>query len=219
MEEIELVRRAVRGDHDAFRHLVLSYETQLLIYLQHLLGDRENARDVAQETFVAAFYALPDWTPPQSASTHTNVQGENISSKYHALASRSLAPWLYRIATNRALTLLKKQSRYTSLSLSDPISDSEWYGTFEESEEMIENQYIRREFLREALSLLPEEDAICIVLRFVFNERYAEIAEQLGLTGEAVRKRISRGIAAIRTYYRHLEEGRGTLPAFLMNIT
>jgi len=207
MEEIELVQHIICGDHEAFKYLVLFYETQLLAYLQHLLGDRESARDIAQETFVSAFYALPNWKPLQSTPTHTSKQGNTISSKNRTLASRPLAPWLYRIATNRALTLLKKRSKYTFLPLSEAINDVGSYDIG--NEEMIENQYIRRELLREALGLLSEEDATCIILRFALNEKYIEIAEQLGITEEAVRKRISRGIAAIRTYYHQLEEEYG----------
>lgn len=202
MSEIELVQYIIGGDNEAFKYLVLFYETQLLAYLQHLLGDREIARDIAQETFVSVFYALPYWKPLQSASRPVSEQDKSISAKKSALLSRPLAPWLYRIATNHALTFLKRRSKHIFL----PLQDDSSYSVGNED---IEKQYIKKELLREALSLLSEEDATCIILRFAFNERHREIAEQLEITEEAVRKRISRGIVAIRTYYRHLEEEHG----------
>src|SRR5579859_4050608 len=63
INEHDLIQQAARGNHEAFCHLVTIYEQALLRYLTALLGSRENALDMAQETFLAAFYALPRWTP------------------------------------------------------------------------------------------------------------------------------------------------------------
>ena len=63
--ELILIRQAALGDHEAFRNLVVSYEARLLTYLTQMLGDPDNARDVAQETFVAIFHAPhPRLLPP-----------------------------------------------------------------------------------------------------------------------------------------------------------
>src|SRR5436305_15010497 len=56
-DELVLVKRARSGDQDAFHRLFASYEPRLLWYLTNMLGDSENARDVLQETFIAAFRA------------------------------------------------------------------------------------------------------------------------------------------------------------------
>lgn len=100
--ELEYIKKAACGDHDAFGKLVLAYETPVLTYLQSILGNRENARDLAQETFIRAFYALPHWQPASLKDKQTA----------HFNLDHPLAPWLYRIATNQALTFLKKQGRY-----------------------------------------------------------------------------------------------------------
>src|SRR5262249_50750577 len=90
-DELALAQRAASGDHYAFGLLVRAYEPRLLPYLTQLLGDPETARDAAQETFLSAFQALPQWRPPERVGD----------------ASHPLSPWLYRIATNRALSLLR----------------------------------------------------------------------------------------------------------------
>ena len=200
-EELALIQRAASGDHEAFRDLVLTYEAKLLAYLTQMLGDPECARDVAQETFIAVFHALPRWRPLASHET-TDI-------------ARPLAPWLYRIATNRALSLVRKQNvrrRVHSSKVNEDavpgeerleteryaLAASAYQASFEES-------YIARELLRQALSSLSEDDAACLVLHYVSGERYGEIAERLGLSSEAVRKRIARALAVLRKTYLALD--------------
>jgi RNA polymerase sigma-70 factor (ECF subfamily) len=211
-EELEWIQRASHGDHEAFRYLVLSYESHLLAYLFRLLGDWENARDVAQETFVAAFFALSRWKPMrQSDNSDTGQREENIlSSEHNKEETHPLAPWLYRIATNRALTLLKKQAAHTSLARptrGGQLQDEHDIPLMDQREQamMMEDRYVARELLSEALRHLSQEDATCLVLRFVGGEQYSDIAVRVGLTKEAVRKRISRGLIALRAAYKALD--------------
>lgn len=203
-EEFALIQRARNGDHEAFRLLVLSYEAQLLAYLTYMLGDSDSARDIAQETFVAAYYALPRWRPlPQYDARET---AQAASTKLQLLA-----PWLYRIATNKAISLLRRNSLYARK------SDWQKHQTaWEEpaaarssaSQQHIsspEEHYIARELLTQALQQLAEEDAACLVLHIVSGERYKEIALRLGLTSEAVRKRVARALVTLRKIYVQLE--------------
>jgi RNA polymerase sigma factor (sigma-70 family) len=69
----------------------------------------------------------------------------------------------------------------------------------------LEERTAARDLLRAALGHLTEEDAACLVLHYVAGERYAEIAARLGLTSEAVRKRVSRGLVVLRAAYRALD--------------
>lgn len=208
-KELEYAQKAARGDHEAFRHLVLVYETPVLTYLQSILGDWENARDLAQETFIAAFYALPCWQPPESLNHQQSVPQQNWQSA-RSIVDHPLAPWLYRIATNHALTFLKQQSKRAEVPLSvehhsDASQISESVGMPQSSVETWENRYVVRELLHEALGQLSADDAFCIILRFVAGERYAEIAERLGTTKEAVRKRVARGLVVLRSIYQALD--------------
>jgi RNA polymerase sigma factor (sigma-70 family) len=208
-QELEYIQKAAHGDHDAFRHLVLAYETPVLTYLQSILGDRENARDLAQETFIAAFYALPHWQPPEPLNYRQPVPQKSGQSA-RSIMDHPLAPWLYRIATNHALTFLKRQSKRAEVPLSieqhtDASQIGESVGMPQSSVETWENRYVARELLHEALSQLSADDAYCIILRFVAGERYAEIAERLGTTKEAVRKRVARGLVVLRSIYQALD--------------
>jgi RNA polymerase sigma-70 factor (ECF subfamily) len=213
IEELELVHQVVHGDHEAFRFLVLSYESSLLMYLKGLLGNLEDARDIAQETFVAAFYALPRWKSPISKDMSGDVRGKEIddSSGCTYVEAHPLAPWLYRIATNRALTFLKTRSANMNLVLAEfedqrQTNQKETRISQSVNNMTLEDCYVARELLREALSCLSEEDAVCVVLRFVLKEQYSEIAERLGLTKEAIRKRVARGLVTLRSAYKTLEE-------------
>ncbi|HLZ58917.1 MAG TPA: RNA polymerase sigma factor [Ktedonosporobacter sp.] len=201
VNEHDLIQQAARGDHEAFSHIVAIYEQALLRYLTAFLGSRENALDIAQETFLAAFYALPHWTSP------SRKQGEGDEPQ-QAVFEHPLTPWLYRIATNQALNFLNKQAVH--IPISSQRRTRRFWDRQEDPNEIthemsLEDRYALRELLREALSQLSEEDATCLVLRFVANERYKEIAARLGLTEEAVRKRISRGLTALRAAYQTLD--------------
>ena len=70
-DELALARRAATGDQRAFAQIVTLYERRLLVYLTQMLNDAETARDMAQETFIAAFQALPRWQPPWPRSACT----------------------------------------------------------------------------------------------------------------------------------------------------
>jgi RNA polymerase sigma-70 factor (ECF subfamily) len=203
-EELALIQRARDGDHEAFRLLVLSYEAQLLAYLTHMLGDSDSARDVAQDTFVAVYYSLSRWRPlPHTVDRDTSAASSTNE--------RLLAPWLYRIATNKAISLLRKNSFYArkhvfqedesrreELDRLQSLSARQRVASPEE-------HYIARELLIQALQQLAEEDAACLVLHVVSGEHYKEIALRLGMTAEAVRKRVARALVTLRKIYVQLE--------------
>jgi RNA polymerase sigma-70 factor (ECF subfamily) len=180
-DELGQIRRAAMGDHAAFAILVRRYEGRIYTYLRQTVGDADLASDLAQETFLAAYQALPRWQPPPPD-----------------LAQRTtdlLSPWLYRIATNHALSALRrlKMSAYRTPGSPTPMGSS------------LEDAVIGRELLRAALAALDGDDAACLVLHYVAGERYGEIAARLNLSSEAVRKRVGRALASLRRSYAALE--------------
>lgn len=85
-------------------------------------------------------------------------------------------------------------ARWTSIASVEPATNPE-------------ETYVLREILHEALCRLSDEDGTCVVLRFVQGERYADIAELLGTTSEAVRKRVARGIVVMREAIQKTDAG------------
>ena len=81
-----LVALIRRGNHGAFEALMSRYQSRLLAFCRHMLGSREDAEDVLQEVFAAAFNAICADDRPLK-----------------------VRPWLYRIARNRSLNHLRKQ--------------------------------------------------------------------------------------------------------------
>lgn len=92
-----LVEAARRGDARAFNHLVRRYRPRILALALHLTGSRSDAEDVAQDTFLKAFQALPDFEGRSAFFT-----------------------WIYRIAVNRALQLRAARRARPSTDLNDP---------------------------------------------------------------------------------------------------
>lgn len=90
-EDGELARRAAQGDQEAFSELVRRHQAALFHLAYRILGERETAEDVVQETFLRAWKVLPRYDP-----------------------ARPFAPWLKKIAINLCLNLLKR--RFPSLS-------------------------------------------------------------------------------------------------------
>jgi RNA polymerase sigma-70 factor (ECF subfamily) len=179
-DELGLIRRATGGDHAAFTTLMRRYESRIQRYLRQMVGEAELAGDLTQETFLAAYRALARWRPPPETAPQT---------------SDPLSPWLYRIATNRALSALRSQAVSRRAS---PAPASEGIAS-------VEDAAVGRALLRAALETLDEDDAACLVLHYVAGERYGEIAARLNLSSEAVRKRVGRALTALRRVYAAME--------------
>jgi len=178
-DELSQIRRAATGDHAAFALLVRRYEARIGVYLRQMVGDADLASDLAQETFLAAYQALPRWQPPPDLAART---------------TDLLSPWLYRIATNHAISALRRQT----IARRTPVSPTRVSSSLEDA-------VIGRELLRVALATLDEDDAACLVLHYVAGERYGEIAARLGISSEAVRKRVGRSLSSLRRAYAALE--------------
>lgn len=89
MDENDVISAVRSGDTDIFAELVERYRVGLVIYCERMLGDRDEAEDVAQRAFIKAYGQL---------------------GKFNARRSR-FSTWLYRIATNEAIDHLRKHKR------------------------------------------------------------------------------------------------------------
>jgi RNA polymerase sigma-70 factor (ECF subfamily) len=175
----QLVERAQRGDKQAFGLLVAKYQRKLMRLLSRLIRDSAEVEDVAQESFIKAYRALPSFRGDSAFYT-----------------------WLYRIGINTAKNFLVSQGRRAPTTTE---FDSEEAETFEEGdqlrdintpERMLQSKQIG-ETVEAAMEALPEELRTAIVLRELEGLSYEEIAGIMDCPIGTVRSLIFRAREAI----------------------
>jgi len=175
----QLVERVQRGDKAAFDLLVAKYQRKIFRLLSRLIRDTAEIEDVAQEAFVKAYRALP------------NFRGES-----------AFYTWLYRIAINTAKNYLVSQGRRAPTTTDADIEDAE---TFDDGDHlrdlntpdsMLLSKQVA-EAVNRAIDKLPEDLRTAIVLREIEGLSYEEIAETMNCPIGTVRSRIFRAREAI----------------------
>jgi RNA polymerase sigma-70 factor (ECF subfamily) len=169
VDENGLVERARAGDQAAFAQLFEQYHAPILNYLHRMVSDRALAEDLTQDTFIKAYNALPRTKPD--------------------LAFKA---WLYRIATNTAISHLRRGKVIKWLPF---LSDRET------PEEHIEKSVTRKMDISEALSKLPQHYATALLLRHYQGLSLAETAAALDVTENAAKLRLFRARKAFAQLY------------------
>lgn len=173
-----LVRRVQQGEKQAFDLLVRKYQHRLIKLISRYIRDSAEVYDVAQESFLKAYRALP------------NFRGDS-----------AFYTWLYRIAINTAKNHLVSQSRRPPDSDVDS-SDAEQYEgesdlkEYATPERMLLKEEIERTVI-EAIDELPPDLRTAITLRELEGMTYEEIAQTMDCPIGTVRSRIFRAREAI----------------------
>jgi RNA polymerase sigma-70 factor (ECF subfamily) len=180
--EALLLERLRRNDADAFETLVRGNGGRMLAIARRLMRNEEDARDVVQDAFLAAFRALPDFAGQSRLST-----------------------WLHRITVNAALMKLRSQRRRPELVFEDPSAphDDERPGLFDADPAFAapDAALPRRDLQRTVsagLDRLPEAHRRTLVLRDIEERDTEETARLLGTTPGAVKTRLHRARQALR---------------------
>ncbi|MGW7349990.1 RNA polymerase sigma factor [Streptomyces sp. NPDC054784] len=160
-----LVVRAGEGDEGAFEVLVRRHGPVLLQLAHRLLGNRADAEDAVQDSFVSAWRRLPEFRGDSAFLT-----------------------WMYRIVTNRCLNQLRSRRPSTDL---DAIAEPAAPGPEGSPARAAESAVALKELSR-ALSRLPPDLRACWVLRELHGLPYEDIASVVGISHSAVRGRIFR---------------------------
>ncbi len=168
VDERDLIARSCAGDLDAFEDLVRAHQDQIYNVAYRLTGNHEDANDAAQEAFVRAFQALPRFRQDAAFST-----------------------WLYRIATNAALDLVRRRPAVPPVELT-----ADHPGASDPAAEVHRREVHRR--VQAAVGHLPAEYRAVVVLRDLQGLAYEEIARVLQIPIGTVRSRLSRGREALR---------------------
>lgn len=182
----QLVARAQRGEKHAFELLVAKYQRRLLRLISRLVRDPAEAEDVAQEAFIKAYRALPQFRGDAAFYT-----------------------WLYRIGVNSAKNFLVSHGRKAPTSTEKDAEEAE---TFEDGEQLRdintpESILMSRQVaaaVNAAMDRLPEELRTAVTLREIEGLSYDEIADVMNCPIGTVRSRIFRAREAIAVELRPL---------------
>lgn len=181
LSDHELIEATKNGDEAAFAVIVSRYRNPITNYLYRFLNDYEEAVDLAQETFVRVYFAIE---------------------RYHT--EYAFSTYIYRIATNLAISELRKRKRRTILSLtglfqSDVEDTTEFQPTDEKplpDKDLIDDEQGR--VIAKAIAALPVKYRTPIILRDIEGRSYDEIASILELGLGTTKSRISRGRALLK---------------------
>lgn len=168
----ELVRRALAGSSDAYREIVQRFERPLTSLIQRMVGDRSQAEDLTQETFIKAFKNLHRFD-----------------------LQRKLSSWLFKIANNCAIDFLRlARPKTVPLEAQGPDQES-WEVLPAPEEEGPDRRAERSEVARAldaALGRLGPRYRQILLLRFQHAMAYHEIAEVTGLKMGTVKIQLHR---------------------------
>lgn len=173
------IKRVLKGDQSAFSDIVSHYQHSLYQVCYRMLGNKQEAEDIAQEAFVRAYMNL-----------HTFDQ------------KRKFSTWLYRIATNLCIDRLRKKkpdyyldaevagteglNMYSQISTDAPLPE-------EELEKMELQERVQYE-----ISRMPEKYRVVVVLKYIEELSLQEISEVLEMPLGTVKTRLHRGREALR---------------------
>lgn len=186
----QLVERVQQGDPRAFDLLVLKYQHKIFSLIGRYVRDADEVQDVAQEAFIKAYRALP------------NFRGDS-----------AFYTWLYRIAINTSKNYLVSRSRRPP-GKDVELEDAEYYdsGSSLREIETPENALFGaelRDVVEAAIKDLPEDLRTAVTLREFDGLSYDEIAEVMECPVGTVRSRIFRARDAIDIRVRQQMEGEG----------
>lgn len=169
----QVVERLRAGDAPAYCVLIERLQQPLTGYLHRLVGDREVALDLVQDTFLQVYKEIG------------KTSGE-----------LKLDAWIYRIATNYGLRYLNRKRLRQMIHIEGPDD-------LDDSLAMAgpEDQSITRIVVQQALGRMNPKDAAILQLHFGNSFNYEEIGHILNMSSEAVRKRVTRGVEKFRAVY------------------
>jgi RNA polymerase sigma-70 factor (ECF subfamily) len=173
----ELVARSMGGDLDSFNQLVLRWERPIYALAYRVIGREEDARDVAQETFLRAFRALAGFKGQAKFSS-----------------------WLYRITLNLCRDWIRRERRAPVAQAPEGVDLIE-LAAAEEPSETVEDLASRRELGRvvaKAMAQLPEDQRTAIVLKEYHGLTFQEIADLLDCPLSTVKTRLYQGLSVLR---------------------
>lgn len=173
MQDELLIRRAQRGDADAFEQLLLEHQKNVYNLCYRMAGNPDDAMDLSQETFLRAWRCLDQYQFASAFST-----------------------WRYRLCSNICIDFLRRRRRQQTVPLTfeDADGEEQTYAVPDAQplpEEQVELKLTRETLAAAMAQLLPEHRAV-LQLRVVNEMSYEQIADVLDIQIGTVKSRLSR---------------------------
>ncbi|MDB5049091.1 MAG: polymerase, sigma-24 subunit, subfamily [Fibrobacteres bacterium] len=179
-EDVQWIQAFKSGKEEGFNRLVLKHKDRIFgLCLRLLAGNRDEAEDAAQETFVKVFHGLGDF---------------RMESRFSS--------WAYRIAVNTCKNRLVSRPYMEAKRHRDlDAAEAEGAPSAPSPAQVLEAKG-KRERIEEAIARLPEEQRTLVVLRDVEGRSYEEIGETTGLNPGTVKSRLNRGRRQLQEWLR-----------------
>jgi RNA polymerase sigma-70 factor (ECF subfamily) len=185
--ETRLAKLARAGDREAFEELVQLYKDKIYHLAYRMLGNRQEAEDAVQETFLRVYMNLGRYDEAQKFST-----------------------WIFRIGTNLCIDRLRKKKPNYSLDSELPEGDGgDWYSMLPSEEASPEDQFVLSEtqrHIRKAIEAMPDKYKSVVVLRYLHDLSLQEIGDVLDLPVTTVKTRVHRGREFLRQQLEKLDK-------------
>ena len=165
-DDIHIIKEVLGGKSEQFEHILNRYSGQVFNLISHIVPCKEDAEELTQDVFIKVFRLLSTFKEESSFST-----------------------WIYRIATNTALSAARKM-KHDTLHLDDAA-----YSNIPEEiiDEALDNDCEERlQRLSDAIEMLCADERALITLYYINEKPIAEVASVLGLTASNVKIKLHR---------------------------
>jgi len=164
----DLINKVIKGENNAYAILVDRYKHMVYTLALKIVKNREDAEEVAQDSFIKAYNALNDFKGESKFST-----------------------WLYKIAYYRSLDYLKKNKRQVETTAID-ISEEYNIASMDDALDRMEVKE-RTEIIKHAIEKLPAADAVLITLYYFETLSMNEISKVMEIPANTIKVRLFRG--------------------------
>ena len=175
------IAKTLNGDTQSFGILVKNYQTMVFSLALKMVKQREEAEEVAQDTFIKAFKSLPKFNGTSKFST-----------------------WLYKIAYNTCLDRIKGNKKYHNNVEIDEIS-GDALSSVESIFEGIERQE-RSEIIQDCMSKLPDDERVILHLFYFDEQSLKEIQEVLSIAESNIKVKLFRARKKLFTIFKNSVE-------------
>lgn len=186
MTDAQLIEKFLCGDVNAFNTLVWRWEKSIYNFILRYVGNRDEAKDICQISFMRAFRNLKNLRDPEKFSS-----------------------WMYQIAVNVCRDELKKKSRRKTYSLNN-INDEDdnatnpnlkMERTVSTDPGLAAQKRDVHDLLNRALQSIPEEQRVVVVMKEYQGLKFTEIAETLDISVNTAKSRMYYGLSALKKVF------------------